>query len=68
MARTYNRKTPAPADGGRAYSARIVRRETVDIALLTDAFVGLALARIEKEAEQDHKRSARKSAGNRGSK
>jgi hypothetical protein len=40
----------------------------VDVDLLTDAFVGLALARIEKEAEQQHKRSVRKHAKDGGSK
>ncbi len=66
MARTYNRKNHVPPTGGRTFSARIIRRETVDIDLLTDAYVGLALARIEKEAEQQHKRS-KKPAKNGGS-
>jgi hypothetical protein len=57
MARTYNRKKTVPTAGGRTFRARIVRRETVNVELLADAFVGLALARIEKEAEQQHKRA-----------
>ncbi len=52
MARTYNHKSKHAGAKGRRLSARIVRREVVDLDLLTDAFVGLALARIENEAQQ----------------
>jgi hypothetical protein len=36
----------------RKLSARILRRDAVDLELLADAFVGLALARTEKQAQQ----------------
>jgi hypothetical protein len=59
MARTNKRRTEIQSPNRREHYGRIVRRSPVKNDVLTKSYVGLALARIEHDAEQDHERELR---------
>lgn len=55
MARTHKRRSDVQNPNRRGHSTRVLRRSPVDFDKLSKAFVGLAMARIERDAEQEHK-------------
>ena len=63
MARTHKRRSDVQNPNRRGHSARVLRRSPVDFDKLSKVFVGLAMARIELDAEQEHQQQ---DAGRKG--
>jgi hypothetical protein len=58
MAKTTNRKDRRAKSVSNRYSARVARRSPLDLPTIAKAYLQLAVARAERDAELEHKQAA----------